>query len=352
MNSNSLLSIVVPAYNVQKYLGECLDSILNQTSNNFKIILVNDGSTDNTPELCEEYALKHPESITYVSQDNKGLGAARNTGMKYVDTPFVTFLDSDDWYGQLFVEKFETLISKMDHYPDIIVMLPWIYDTVTNQYLDWHSRETFERLFSETTADNIQILNTKKCPELLSLEVSANSKIYRTDFLKKQNFSFPEGVRWEDFRPHFQLMQRAKEIVGLMDAGFYYRFNTNGQITAENGKTRLDSVSVFRDALDCADRQHFTDEEYSYLLRWICNYTKWNLDMVNGEYRMELLNRLHLLYKDIPMSRFKKYLNYCSPKKRKETVMIGMLKTSAYKLLKDYWLKEYAVEKIEKVVKR
>jgi len=354
MNNEALLSIVVPAYNVEKYINECIDSLINQSLINHKIIIVNDGSKDNTGSICEGYAKKYPDLITYVYQENKGLGAARNTGMKYVETPLVTFLDSDDWHGELFVEKTTNLIKKLDFLPDVIVMLPWIYDTVSNQYLDWHSKDAFERIFSNEDEDDeeIKVLTTKTNPELLSLEVSANSKIYRSEFLKKMEFQFPEGVRWEDIRPHFQILTSAKSIVALKDAGFYYRFNMSGQITAENGKTRMDSVTVFRDALDYANKLRFTDDEYSYLLRWICNYTKWNLDMVNKEYRLPLLEEFHKLYKDIPMYRFKKYLNTCSPKRRKEYLMIKLLKSPFYKLLKDYWLKEYVVEKLEKIVKR
>lgn len=352
MNDEALLSIIVPAYNVEKYLAECLESILNQSLINHRIILVNDGSQDSTPEVCMEYANMYPDLITYVSQDNQGLGAARNTGLNYVDTPFVTFLDSDDWYGQLFVEKFTSLISRVEITPDIIIMLPWIFDAATNQYLDWHSRAVYERLFSETNYDKIQYLNTIICPELLSLEVSANSKIYKTSFLKKQDFKFQTGVRWEDVRPHFQLMHRANYIIALKDAGFYYRCNTSGQITSENGKTRLDSVTVFKDSLNMADELAFTDNEYSYLLRCICNYTKWNLDMVNDAYKVELLTKLHKLYLEVPLYRFKNYLNYCSPKKKKESIMICMLRTPLYRLLRDYWLKEHFVKTIKKVVYR
>ena len=77
-----LLTIVVPAYNVEKYLAECLDSLINQTMMNHKIIVVNDGSTDGTDEICHSYADKYPQLITYISQKNNGQGGARNTGLK------------------------------------------------------------------------------------------------------------------------------------------------------------------------------------------------------------------------------------------------------------------------------
>ena len=100
----ALLTIIVPAYNVEAYIEECLNSLVNQTVRNHKIIIVNDGSTDKTEEKCLKYKEEYEELITYVYQDNKGLGGARNTGMQYVDTPYLTFLDSDDWLSIKFVE--------------------------------------------------------------------------------------------------------------------------------------------------------------------------------------------------------------------------------------------------------
>ena len=76
-----MLSIIVPAYNVEQYIEQCLNSLLNQTVKNFQVILVNDGSTDKTTDICGKYVFEHNELFRYISQPNKGLGAARNTGL-------------------------------------------------------------------------------------------------------------------------------------------------------------------------------------------------------------------------------------------------------------------------------
>ena len=104
-----LLTIIIPAYNVEKYLEECLDSLVNQTEQDHFVVIVDDGSTDNTPELCDDYVKMYPELFYCIHQENKGLGAARNIGMNYVKTPYFTFLDSDDWWDLDYIKKIKKL---------------------------------------------------------------------------------------------------------------------------------------------------------------------------------------------------------------------------------------------------
>jgi glycosyltransferase involved in cell wall biosynthesis len=91
------ITFVVPAYNTQHTISRTIDSILGQTDDRYRIIIVNDGSTDNTEKICEEYAKKYPQKINYVYQENRGLGGARNHGIQLTDTRYISFLDSDDW---------------------------------------------------------------------------------------------------------------------------------------------------------------------------------------------------------------------------------------------------------------
>ena len=110
----TLLTFIVPAYNVEKYVGDCLHSLVNQSLMNHRIVIVNDGSTDNTEEVCIQYREKYPELITYIRQENQGLGEARNVGMKNADTPYIAFLDSDDWLNTKYVERFSELVENAD----------------------------------------------------------------------------------------------------------------------------------------------------------------------------------------------------------------------------------------------
>ena len=101
--NNPLISVIVPIYNVERYLKACVDSIVNQTYSNLEIILVDDGSPDKCPEICDEYA-KRDKRIKVIHQENGGLSAARNAGINVVRGEFLTFIDSDDFVSKNYVE--------------------------------------------------------------------------------------------------------------------------------------------------------------------------------------------------------------------------------------------------------
>ena len=96
---SSVISVIVPIYNVEDYLDRCVDSIINQTYSNLEIILVDDGSPDNCPKMCDDYA-KKDSRIKVVHKENGGLSDARNAGMKVATGEYISFIDSDDWIGE------------------------------------------------------------------------------------------------------------------------------------------------------------------------------------------------------------------------------------------------------------
>lgn len=291
-----ILTIVIPAYNVENYIVQCLDSVIYQTVSNCKIIIINDGSTDHTADICQQYASDYPNMITYVYQDNKGLGAARNTGLSLVDTPYVSFLDSDDWQDIRFVEKITELLDSLDYEPDMIFTLPHCFDMASHLIYDWMDCSMHESIFKNQHEREYKVINGQNCPQLYMLEVNANRKVYRTDFLREQNFVFPEGVKWEDIRPHMQLVHEAKYCVGISDTGFIYRTNASGQITAENGKGRLDMIPVMQDTLEYVNSHEYEKEELAYILLVICKYVLWTIDMTNTFYIGELLAGFHSIF--------------------------------------------------------
>ena len=109
---NELISIVVPVYNVENYLRMCLDSIQNQTYQNFECLLINDGSPDNSADICREYVSKDAR-FRYFEKENGGVASARNLGIKYSKGKYITFIDSDDWVD---LDYLEVLHSKIKEY--------------------------------------------------------------------------------------------------------------------------------------------------------------------------------------------------------------------------------------------
>lgn len=104
MQNLELISVIVPVYNVEKYIRECLDSIVNQTYKNLQIILVDDGSTDNSGKICDEFA-KKDSRITVVHQENQGAGVAKNTGLELIEGEYFSIIDSDDYIDLSMYEK-------------------------------------------------------------------------------------------------------------------------------------------------------------------------------------------------------------------------------------------------------
>ena len=126
------ITVIVPVYNVEHYLDKCLDSVIKQTYKNIEIIVVNDGSTDNSGEICQEYAQKD-NRIVYIEKENGGLSDARNAGLDQMTGSYVTFVDSDDWIEQDYVE---TLYQKITEYQaDIAIGNYYSFDEERSVFL-------------------------------------------------------------------------------------------------------------------------------------------------------------------------------------------------------------------------
>ena len=332
----ALLTIIVPAYNVEAYIEECLNSLVNQTVRNHKIIIVNDGSTDKTEEKCLKYKEEYEELITYVYQDNKGLGGARNTGMQYVDTPYLTFLDSDDWLSIKFVEKFSKLMEWTDEKPEMVFTLPWVFDSVTNRILSWKDKEIYDSIFEVKENKSYVKTNVRKNPELYKLEVNSCRKIYKTEFLEDNKFFFPEKLKWEDVPGHFYLLNKANTCMALPEVGFFYRTNQGGQITSGGGKTRLDMVPIFEQLLKVQEENNFIEIERAYVLRLILDFSLWSVEATNVEYIVELLNKLHIFWKNIDKNDLQFYLDNLSQNKEVEKGFVASLMSENYLKLKEY----------------
>lgn len=341
----TLITIIVPAYNVEKYIRECVNSLIHQTRMNHKIVIVNDGSTDRTEEVCMELKKDHEELITYVSQENQGLGGARNTGMKYVDTPYLCFLDSDDWLNSYFVECFSKMIERTDELPDLVFTLPWVYDSVTKCVMEWKDKKLYDQIFEASDGSSKVVTNARKRPELYALEVNACRKIYKTAFLKEQEFQFPLKLKWEDVPGHFQLLHEANTCMALPEIGFFYRVNQGGQITSGGGASRLDMVPIFKQLLEVQEKFDFNAVERAYVLRVIVDFSMWSVEVTNQDYIDSLLNGFHDLYKTFRKEDISYYLTYISPNKEKDSGFINCLCSDEYKNLADYIERERIIKK-------
>ncbi len=332
----NLLTIVVPVYNVENYLRQCLDSLVNQTKKCFDVIIVDDGSTDGSSDICKSYQLKYPGLIRYIHQTNKGLGAARNTGLQEVTTKYVAFLDSDDWVNIHYVERLLRFIQSNSSVPDMILTLPTCYNDSSKQMEDWMDKWLFEQISNKYPKT---CTSTKLCPELYWLEVNANRKVYRKDFLDRLNFEFPVGIKWEDITPHIQLMHEASSIALFGDDGFVYRTNTLNQITAGTGNGRVDFIKVLADSLLVLQSKSYAEIELVHIIHLLCRYIEWMIDMTNIDYIYALLQGFHEELQKADSSLFEVYYNCNWIENEIHNKYCGLLKcliSDGYEVLSDY----------------
>lgn len=216
------LSVIVPVYNVERFLPRCLDSLLRQGLNtdDYEVICVNDGSLDNSAQILAEYEQKHPEIIRVITQENKGLGGARNTGTAQAKGEYIVYLDSDDYvvdegYAQLLntieTEQAQTQGRKL---PDIV------YFHSTNVVTDG-----IERAKSEAPKQPISVIGRDNIKRWRSHILGyAWNKFYRRAFLEEHNCRFKDGI-CEDELFNYELFLHAPHFL-VTDANIY-RFEQN-----------------------------------------------------------------------------------------------------------------------------
>ncbi len=228
------VSVIVPVYNVEKYLPKCLDSIINQTLKDIEIIVVNDESPDNSEEIIKKY-LKKDKRIVYLKKENGGLGSSRNKGMEHAKGEYLYFVDSDDWIDNDTLEKmyYEALNNDLDI---VICGYKKIYDNkeeliTTPPYL---IKETLNN-------QNSKIFNI----------ISACCKLYKKSFLDKENIKFTsEKIWYEDLPFSLKILSQTSKI-GFVNLPLYnYIIRENSIMNNDNINKNLDILKAFDDVIN------------------------------------------------------------------------------------------------------
>ena len=211
---NPKVSVIVPVYNVERYLRRCLDSLVNQTLEEIEIILINDGSTDGSLSILEEYALKDSR-IRVINQENQKQGAARNNGLKVAQGEYVGFVDSDDWVDEDFLEKLYNSAKNND--ADISVATIIRKREYVQKYRVYY---TEEKVY-ETLKDKIEICNIPKCCYVWN-------KLYKKELLI--GFDFTVDRYFEDVLWLLEIIKKANKIVTVPNSNYYYWVNNNSTV--------------------------------------------------------------------------------------------------------------------------
>ncbi|WP_104697336.1 MULTISPECIES: glycosyltransferase [unclassified Helicobacter] len=209
-------SIIIPIYNVEKYLSRCLDSVLNQSFKNIEIILINDGSTDTSGEIAREYA-KSDHRIKLINQENKGQGHARNIGLKMGGGDYILFVDSDDYIEKDMCEK---LYEVLKHQEIEVLVTPFFFVKGKRKILGDYFTKILpqQKIFdAKTGADSI----LRICKNSLFITTIAHF-IFKNDYLKQKNIYFPEGILYEDVIFCTDAFLQAKKIYLSKICKYYY----------------------------------------------------------------------------------------------------------------------------------
>ena len=206
--SNPKISIIIPVYNSEKYLSECLDSIVNQTLKEIEIICVNDGSTDNSLSILKEYTSKD-KRIKIIDKENEGQGYARKCGLDIANGKYILFCDSDDYYAEL--TAFEELYNYIENVKSDVVIFDFIQKNVIDKSIDYKTNYKYPKdVLLKKRWSNREIFSYLDIDNLFIFYVTFWCKLYSKKFLDSyDDWYFPKKILYEDNPFHFQILLRA-----------------------------------------------------------------------------------------------------------------------------------------------
>lgn len=265
MKQNPLITVIVPVYKVEKYLVQCVNSIKNQTYQNLEIILVDDGSPDKCPQMCDEIA-KSDSRITVIHKENGGLSDARNVATAVAKGEYITFIDSDDCVNQNYIEILYRLIEDNNAEISVCNIVRFV-----------------DKLPSvDVNIKDLKVLSNIKAMESMfyqiELEFFACCKMYKSEIVKRN--PYPKGRLYEDVFTTYKMLYEANKVAIIQNKLYYYRDNPNS-IMNQKFTTRmfdqLDGADGFvtfvknncPEILPAAYSRKFSS--YSQVLRWTRN---------------------------------------------------------------------------------
>lgn len=215
-------SIIVPVYNAEKYLEECIESVIKQSigfKENVQLILVNDGSQDNSGEICESYVTLFPENIIYIAKENGGVASARNAGMERIEGEYTAFLDSDDYYSRTMLEKVHRFFKQeKDAFDVCVCQIEHVGDFYGKEHaLNWR----FE--------NGNQVIDLEESPEYVQSAIG--NSVFRSEAIQDVRFDGRLQTAEDALFNAFVILKRLKLGICADTTYFYRRFETSDSLT-------------------------------------------------------------------------------------------------------------------------
>lgn len=275
-DSIPMVSVVIPVYNVEDYLRECLDSVLSQTLRDIEIICVDDGSTDNSPDILQEYA-RNDDRIRIYTKKNEGVGgaSARNLGLSKTVGKYVSILDSDDFFNQSMLEKAVRRAEATN--ADIVIFGGYEYDEKT------HTKRKINGILNEGVIPNCEVFSRKDCSDDIFqiTQGMAWNKLFRRAFLNKYDIEFQKIKFSDDAFFTFSHLALAERISVLREPLINYRFNS--------GRNQTDGIANYPDSSfvpyivlkEFFEKKGMYDEIRKSFINCACGFMKFCYDRID-----------------------------------------------------------------------
>ena len=251
------VSVIVPIYNVEKYLEKCINSLLSQTLEDIQIILVNDGSKDNSGNIAREYEKNNKNRIIYVEKENGGLSDARNYGLKYATGDFIAFLDSDDYIEKNAYEE--------------------MYNKAIEENADYVECDFIWEFPNKIRVDKQYPYKNKK--EMFSfVRVVAWNKLIKRQLITDNNLEFPKGLRYEDVEFTYKLIPFINKFT-YVDKPFIHYVQREGSIANVQNERTAEIFTVLDNVIEFYKKNNIYEEyrnelEYNYARYLLCSSLK------------------------------------------------------------------------------
>ena len=288
------VSVILPVYNVGKYLRQALDSLINQTLKEIEIICVNDGSSDDSYEILEEYKEKDSR-IKVIHKENKGTGAARNDGLRLATGECIGFVDPDDWVKPNMFERLYWLIKEKDL--DIAMCMPDGYDEKNgvNAPFPYFVDANFENIIDD------RVFNWRDLSPF-SYPMCVWNKLYTKKLFDENNIEFAEGLDFEDHKVIFGTLLTAEKIFFIREKLYVYRFNREGSVLTDNNRRLIDHIQIF----DIVENLMKETNTYNLLRNDFLTYKIHNIlyyySMIKDEFKTEYYSNMVQSIKDTNLS--------------------------------------------------
>ncbi len=242
-----MFSIVVPIYNVEKYLEECLQSILNQSKDvSYEVLLIDDGSNDTSSDIAKEFENKYPTLFKYYRKDNGGLSDARNFAIPYATKEYIFYVDSDDFLAEGALLKLKNIVR--EKHPDLIVF---------NYIKKWNDCE--KKVGEKELKEGI--ITAK---DYLLMDPAAWNKVIKTSIVKERNILFPKGLWYEDRATTGSYLNYCDSIYYSQDYLYYYRQRDNSIMKQKSFNPKMMDILEVMELFDhqISDDLFYQEKEY------------------------------------------------------------------------------------------